>query len=100
MTTFIARPGFVAKEPGGQAEPYVASELARRLVILRQKDPALFLERYGDFLQDHELTQFDSLAHDYEVGWHLKRLRRSSSQSAQVRDIQWPNMNYDRFLKS
>ena len=61
------------------------AELVRRLVILRQKDPALFLERYGDCLDASELEEFDDQAHDYEVGWHLGRLRRSATQHAQVR---------------
>ncbi|KAL1508482.1 hypothetical protein AB1Y20_004583 [Prymnesium parvum] len=81
IASLVARPNFIAKEPGGHGEPYGASELVTRLVILRQKDPALFLERYGGFLRGDELSHFDGLADDYEVGWHLKRLRKSASQT-------------------
>ena len=84
IAALVSRPGFVAKEPGGGTEAFVETELVRRLVILRQKDPALFLERYGDCLLAHELEAFDGQASDYEVGWHLNRLRRSASQHAQV----------------
>ena len=85
VQTLVARPAFVAKEPGcGNGETYATSELVTRLVILQKKDPALFLERYGEILQDDELAEFDAFAHDYEVGWHLNRLRRSTTQDAQV----------------
>ncbi|KAF0900952.1 hypothetical protein E2562_037086 [Oryza meyeriana var. granulata] len=45
------------------------------LLALLSRDSPLFLERYGGALSHDELAAFDALAADYEVGWHLRRLR-------------------------
>ncbi|MED6136717.1 hypothetical protein PIB30_058412 [Stylosanthes scabra] len=42
---------------------------------LLSRDVALFLERYGSELTSNELGEFDSMKDDYEVNWHVKRLR-------------------------
>ncbi|XP_058764840.1 uncharacterized protein LOC131638296 isoform X2 [Vicia villosa] len=42
---------------------------------LLSRDTALFLERYGSNLTCNELTEFDSMKHDYEINWHVTRLR-------------------------
>ncbi|KAL5064224.1 hypothetical protein RYX36_025961 [Vicia faba] len=42
---------------------------------LLSRDTALFLERYGSNLTCTELTEFDSMKHDYEINWHVTRLR-------------------------
>ncbi|WJX94822.1 hypothetical protein P8452_76202 [Trifolium repens] len=48
---------------------------------LLSRDPPLFLERYGSNLTSTELTEFDSMKHDYEINWHVTRLRSLLSPS-------------------
>ncbi|KAL5224701.1 hypothetical protein ABZP36_011340 [Zizania latifolia] len=50
------------------------------LLALLARDAPLFLERYGAALSPGELAAFDALAGDYEVGWHLRRLRAASAK--------------------
>ena len=83
LPAFIERPGFVAKEPlreGPQLEP---AALVARLEQLLHSDPALFLERYGEWLLQEELAPFEGGG--YECTWHLARLRRSTQQREQER---------------
>lgn len=42
---------------------------------LLTRDPSLFLERYGSNLTSTELTEFETLKEDYEINWHVTRLR-------------------------
>ena len=83
LPTFIARPGFVAKEPLREGPPLEAAALVARLEQLLHSDPALFLERYGQWLQAEELAPFEGGG--YECTWHLARLRRSTQQREQER---------------
>ena len=76
----VGRPQFVCKERGGAA----GEELVAALSALRVRDPALFLERYGQILSDAELRLFDDGA-DYEVRWWLTELRRTTEERAQQR---------------
>ena len=76
----VGRPQFVCKERGGAA----GEELVAALSALRVRDPALFLERYGGFLDAAELRLFDDGA-DYEVRWWLTELRRTTEERAQQR---------------
>ncbi|XP_072976919.1 uncharacterized protein [Typha angustifolia] len=46
------------------------------LLDLLSRDAPIFLERYGTELTFEELGAFETLTTDYEVGWHLNRLRR------------------------
>ncbi|KAL9326768.1 hypothetical protein ACSQ67_007413 [Phaseolus vulgaris] len=48
---------------------------------LLSRDVALFLERYGSKLTGNELSEFDSMKDDYEINWHMKRLRSIMSPS-------------------
>lgn len=41
---------------------------------LLERDPGVFLERYGDSLEQEELGEFEGLRDDYEVDFHLKVL--------------------------
>lgn len=41
---------------------------------LLERDPGVFLERYGDSLEQEELVEFEGLRDDYEVDFHLKAL--------------------------
>lgn len=36
---------------------------------------SIVAERYGDGLTDEEVAHFDALRSDYEVEWHLGRIR-------------------------
>ncbi|XP_073135224.1 uncharacterized protein [Henckelia pumila] len=45
------------------------------LLDLLSRDAAVFLERYGSNLSLTELDEFDVLKEDYEINWHLNRLR-------------------------
>ena len=83
LPAFIARPGFVAKEPLREGPPLEAAALVARLEQLLHSDPALFLERYGQWLQAEELAPFEGGG--YECTWHLARLRRSTQQREQER---------------
>ena len=76
----VGRPQFVCKERGGAA----GEELVAALSALRVRDPALFLERYGQILSDAELRLFDDGA-DYEVKWWLTELRRTTEERTQQR---------------
>lgn len=40
-------------------------------------------ERYGSLLTSEELHSFDILRSDYEVGWHLERIRMSRQPTAE-----------------
>jgi len=80
-SSLFERPGFHSRERVAISQP--REELAARIANLAETDPALFLERYGSALTHEELSHFDGLANDYEVGWHLRSLRRSSSERAQ-----------------
>jgi hypothetical protein len=54
----------------------------RRQAELRSllaRDAPLFLERYGSALAPDELAAFDALSPDYEVDWHLRRLRAAAA---------------------
>ncbi|XP_020978049.1 coiled-coil domain-containing protein 97 [Arachis ipaensis] len=50
---------------------------------LLSRDVPLFLERYGSELISDELGEFDSMKDDYEVNWHLKRLRSIMSPTSE-----------------
>jgi hypothetical protein len=83
LPAFIARPGFVAKEPLREGPPLEAAALVARLEQLLHSDPARFLERYGQWLLQEELAPFEGGG--YECTWHLARLRRSTQQREQER---------------
>ena len=83
LPAFIARPGFVAKEPLREGPPLEPAALVARLEQLLHSDPALFLERYGQWLLQEELAPFEGGG--YECTWHLARLRRSTQQREQER---------------
>ena len=83
LPAFIARPGFVAKEPLREGPPLEPAALVARLEQLLHSDPALFLERYGEWLLQEELAPFEGGG--YECTWHLARLRRSTQQREQER---------------
>ncbi|PKU85682.1 coiled-coil domain-containing protein 97 [Dendrobium catenatum] len=64
--------------PGGIVSPPLdASQRKAALFDLISRDAPIFLERYGGELTANELGVFDVLRSDYEVGWHVDRLRRS-----------------------
>ncbi|KAG0474269.1 hypothetical protein HPP92_013955 [Vanilla planifolia] len=53
-----------------------SSQRKTALFDLLARDVPIFLERYGEELTVDELASFEVLRSDYEVGWHLSRLRR------------------------
>ncbi|KAF9624374.1 hypothetical protein IFM89_010541 [Coptis chinensis] len=55
------------------------------LLDLLSKDAAVFLERYGELLTGEELNEFDVKKSDYEVNWHLNKLR--SLMNPTVEDV-------------
>lgn len=50
-------------------------EKEKRLKELLKKDPALFLERYGQLLDSQILQLFEPLSDNYEVSWYLKEIK-------------------------
>ncbi|CAG8584064.1 11120_t:CDS:2 [Gigaspora rosea] len=52
-----------------------------KLRIMRQTldDPALFLSKWGRFLDKEQLMKFDRLRDDYEVNWHLNSIQSKTS---------------------
>ncbi|KAJ1257879.1 hypothetical protein BS78_10G029700 [Paspalum vaginatum] len=64
--------------PGPAAPPSPPRRRAE-LRSLLARDAPLFLERYGAALSADELAAFDALSPDYEVDWHLRRLRAAAA---------------------
>ncbi|KAJ8543517.1 hypothetical protein K7X08_006040 [Anisodus acutangulus] len=58
-----------------QSTASTASQRKSILIDLLSRDVPLFLERYGSQLTSDELDEFETLKNDYEVNWHLNRLR-------------------------
>ena len=77
---------FESREPSS-VRHLPKAQLVQRLANLIIEDAALFLERYGTLLTELELQHhFDVLsANDYEVRFHLARLRRSAADVAKRR---------------
>ncbi|CAI7846335.1 unnamed protein product [Closterium sp. NIES-53] len=69
-----------AMESRGDA--VTCGEKKDHLASLLQRDPAVFLERYGGLLREEELRAFDGMAGDYEIAWHMRRLRPSNHPSS------------------
>ncbi|XP_024521652.1 coiled-coil domain-containing protein 97 isoform X2 [Selaginella moellendorffii] len=66
----------------GRADQQVSQQEKKdHLVSLLHRDAAIFLERYGSRLLLSELTEFECLKEDYEVNWHLKKLRAAKNPS-------------------
>ncbi|CAA6669765.1 unnamed protein product [Spirodela intermedia] len=63
--------------------PSDSSVRKKALLDLLSRDAPLFLERYGGELTVEELSEFDALKQDYEVSWHLNRIRISRSPTAE-----------------
>ncbi|XP_020579075.1 coiled-coil domain-containing protein 97 [Phalaenopsis equestris] len=64
--------------PGGiRSQQPDASQRKAALLDLISRDAPIFLERYGTVLNYNELSAFDVLRSEYEVGWYVDRLRRS-----------------------
>ncbi|KAG1359229.1 putative coiled-coil domain-containing protein 97 [Cocos nucifera] len=59
------------------------SQRKTALLDLLSRDAPIFLERYGSELTADELREFEVLKADYEVEWHLNRLRRGRSPTAE-----------------
>ncbi|KAH6557893.1 hypothetical protein KP509_1Z087900 [Ceratopteris richardii] len=60
-----------------QGESLSQADKKAHLFDLINRDAAIFLERHGSKLSVAELKEFDVFSGDYEVDWHLRRLRRS-----------------------
>ncbi|XP_073106128.1 uncharacterized protein [Elaeis guineensis] len=60
-----------------------SSQRKSALLDLLSRDAPIFLERYGSELTADELREFEVLKADYEVEWHLNRLRRGQSPTAE-----------------
>jgi hypothetical protein len=76
--------GYLASNASVELRPLTrypqALAVEQRALILQQQlqaDAAIFLERYGGFLNERMLAVFDEnhLSGDYEVQFHLKQLR-------------------------
>jgi len=67
---------------GAAPSPLPPPSSPRRRAELRSllaRDAPLFLERYGAALSADELAAFDALSPDYEIDWHLRRLRAAAA---------------------
>lgn len=58
-----------------QSSASTASQRKSLLLDLLTRDVPLFLERYGSQLTSDDLNEFEALKNDYEINWHLNRLR-------------------------
>lgn len=58
-----------------QSSASTPSQRKSLLLHLLSRDVPLFLERYGSQLTLDELDEFETLKNDYEINWHLNRLR-------------------------
>ncbi|OIT20806.1 PREDICTED: coiled-coil domain-containing protein 97 [Nicotiana attenuata] len=58
-----------------QPSASTASQRKSLLLDLLTRDVPLFLERYGSQLTSDDLNEFEALKNDYEINWHLNRLR-------------------------
>lgn len=78
----VTLPTFASREPSrfSTTEPAL---LAGRLSTLARNDPALFLERYGELCDSEELALHFAGNTDYEVQFHLARLRRTAAENSQ-----------------
>ncbi|CAI5999874.1 unnamed protein product [Closterium sp. NIES-65] len=65
-----------------RGDPVTCGEKKDHLASLLQRDPAVFLERYGGLLREEELRAFDGMAGDYEIAWHMRRLRPANHPSS------------------
>ncbi|EXC26762.1 hypothetical protein L484_023378 [Morus notabilis] len=65
-------------------QPTAINPSQRKLILtdLLSRDVAVFLERYGSKLTSEELLEFDKHKDNYEVNWHLNRLRRIMSPTS------------------
>lgn len=72
---------FLGPSPAGTGAAPPPSPPRRRAELrsLLARDAPLFLERYGAALSADELAAFDALSPDYEVDWHLRRLRAAAA---------------------
>ncbi|XP_039806244.1 coiled-coil domain-containing protein 97-like isoform X2 [Panicum virgatum] len=68
---------FLSSSPA--AGPPSSPRRRAELRALLARDAPLFLERYGSALSAGELAAFDALSPDYEVDWHLRRLRAAAA---------------------
>lgn len=66
-----------------QSNAASASQRKSLLLDLLSRDAPVFLERYGSMLTTQELQEFEVLRDDYEVNWHLKRLKSLISPSSE-----------------
>eukprot|EP00879_Flechtneria_rotunda_P003334 GHRR01003560.1.p1 GENE.GHRR01003560.1~~GHRR01003560.1.p1 ORF type:complete len:329 (+),score=116.00 GHRR01003560.1:195-1181(+) len=73
----LALPAAMTRERAYPTGP----ELQAYLSGLLQRDPAVFLERYGKLLSQTELEGFQLLQHDYEVSYWLQQLGAVPSSS-------------------
>ena len=81
VARLLSHPSFVAREPSHVSREQAV--LTPRIAALAIDDPALFLERYGDLCTEEELAAHFS-SEDYEVRWHLTRLRRTAQEASQT----------------
>ncbi|XP_055832663.1 uncharacterized protein LOC129901491 [Solanum dulcamara] len=58
-----------------QSSASTAFQRKSLLIDLLSRDTPLFLERYGSQLTSDELNEFGTMENDYEINWHLNRLR-------------------------
>jgi len=94
-TTTIGKNGELVEAPELTLE-----EKQVKLRQLLQKDPPLFLERYGRALTPKELDLFVApYQGNYEVSWHLSRLRQDSNKSAKALEKQRKNRRYQKMLQ-
>jgi hypothetical protein len=75
VETAIQHPQFLLlkSQQRGEEEPSL-EEKRSVLENLLKRDRALFLEKYGKFLDEASLRQFERFKDDYEVSWHLNQL--------------------------
>ncbi|CAG8576980.1 3179_t:CDS:2 [Ambispora gerdemannii] len=57
-------------------------EKLRQMQEILEKDPALFLTKWGRFLPKEQLQNFYSLRGDYEVNWLLDHLQRDKNNNS------------------
>ncbi|KAI9030804.1 coiled-coil domain-containing protein-domain-containing protein [Phycomyces nitens] len=57
-------------------------EKLKQMEILLERDPGLFLSKWGKYLPDNILSQFESLRGDYEIDFYLRNMLHDSPQNS------------------
>jgi len=73
----LALPAYMSRD----RLPPDAAEITSHIIGLLQRDPAVFLERYGPLLQPQEISMFEPLREiNYEIDYWLRHVQQQHEQ--------------------